>query len=293
MSFQITTPSKTFLLGEYVALIGGPAIILTTEPRFELIATTSHTPDVEGIHEKSPAGKWIQQNSDCYQPYHIQFIDPYRGLGGFGASSAQFVMLVALKNHLQSSPLNDFDLLNDYEKFAWNGEGIAPSGADLIAQLHGEICFFHKSKKEIKTFSWPFKDIGYCLIHTGNKLATHIHLKQLTNFNGAELERITFSGLASMEKNDSESFIKAIGNYAITLQLQGLIAEQTQDILKQLACCPEILIAKGCGALGADVILTIFNRQKQNEVVLWLKEKNFNVIVYGYEVAKGLSINVH
>ena len=32
----LSAPGKTFLVGEYVALAGGPSIVLATEPRFEL-----------------------------------------------------------------------------------------------------------------------------------------------------------------------------------------------------------------------------------------------------------------
>ena len=33
---NIVIPAKTFLVGEYLALTGGPSIILTTTPCFEL-----------------------------------------------------------------------------------------------------------------------------------------------------------------------------------------------------------------------------------------------------------------
>ena len=47
-------PAKTFLLGEYVAIVGGAAIILTTTPGFEVRLVD--TGDVTGIHPSSPAG---------------------------------------------------------------------------------------------------------------------------------------------------------------------------------------------------------------------------------------------
>lgn len=293
MSFLITVPSKTFLLGEYVALKGGPAIILTTEQRFTLVVTNqiSDSIKVEGINFESPAGKLIKRDVDFYRNYHIQFIDPYHSLGGFGASSAQFVMLKALKQYANNKKINDIDLLNDYMTLAWDGKGMPPSGADLIAQLHGGICFFHKSEKKLQIFSWPFINLQFCLIHTGNKLATHTHLKELVNFNETKLEKIVQAGLESLRNSNDKGMIEAIRNYANMLQSQGLVAEQTQILLDQLSLNSNILAAKGCGALGTDVIFMLFNKQKQDDVISWLKQKKFNVIVYGHEAAKGLDIH--
>ena len=52
-------PAKTFLLGEYAALAEASAIILTTTPCFEL--SLSSKKGLSGIHPKSPAGLWWQQ----------------------------------------------------------------------------------------------------------------------------------------------------------------------------------------------------------------------------------------
>lgn len=289
---SISVPSKTFLLGEYVALKGGPALILSTELRFELIATNQEheASKSQDIHPESPAGKLIAQNPDFYQHYHMRFIDPYQGLGGFGASSAQFVMVEALKHHVQSTEIQDVELLKGYEKVAWDGKGLAPSGADIIAQRHGGLCYFHKVENKVQIFSWPFTDLDYCLIHTGNKLATHQHLKQLTTINTSYLEEIVHGGVTSLEKSDSKRFIEAINQYAQALQSQGFVAKQTQKILQHLSSNPEILAAKGCGALGSDVVLILFNRSRKKNVISWIKQKNLHVIVYGHHLAKGLEI---
>jgi mevalonate kinase len=292
MTFQITVPSKTFLLGEYVALKGGPTLILSTEPRFKLIAALNPSKITEPtiMHPESPAGKLVSKYKDFYQNYTIQFIDPYRGLGGFGASTAQFVTLVALKNYIQSTEIKPFELLKEYKKLAWDGEGMAPSGADLISQLYGQLCYFQQAKTEIQSFTWPFEELEYGLIHTGNKLATHTHLKGLSNLNIGKLEETIMAGVKSIEQKESHLFIEAIKNYATLLQAQGLMAKTTEDMLKELNAYPDIVAAKGCGALGADVILILFKKNKECEVINWVKERNLNMIAYGYKLAKGLNI---
>ena len=290
--FELTVPSKTFLLGEYVALKGGPVLVLTTEKYFKLLVTLNREQkiDVQGIHMKSPAGKLIKSKVDFYKHYAIKFIDPYPNLGGFGASTAQFIMVMALKKHISSQSIQDVEFLEEYNKFAWDGEGIPPSGADLVSQLHGKICFFHKVKKEVKTFVWPFSDVEYGLIHTGSKLVTYTYLKKLSDFNELALAPIVQAALVSLNDANSKSFIECIKNYADVLQAQDLVAEKTQEILKLLAENPDILACKGCGALGADVILILFKSSKKNDVISWVKENMLNLVVCGQKTAHGLDI---
>lgn len=290
---EISVPSKTFLLGEYAVLKGSGAILLSSTPRFKLMATsdTQKALKAEGIHPESPAGKLLDSNRDFYQRYHMKFVDPYNGLGGFGASSAQFVMVYALKNIVSSQKINDFDMLETYEKFAWNGEGLPPSGVDLISQLHGKICFFSKKNKILNQYSWPFPDLGYCLIHTGTKLATHFHLRETLSFNEQALEKIVQEGLESLEKKSSRHFIESINQYASALHSQNLVAEHTKNILKKLSEHEAVLSSKGCGALGADVIFILYELDKQDAILSLMGELKLNVISYGNDVSNGLEFS--
>lgn len=292
MTFQLTVPSKTFLLGEYAALKEGPALILLTEPYFKIVAKwqPSETLELNVFHPESPAGKLIKKHKDFYQDYAINYIDPYQGLGGFGASTAQFIMLEGLRHYVKSIRIDPFDLLDEYKTLAWNGEGLAPSGADLIGQLYGQLCYFQRARKHIQSFAWPFKELEYGLIHTGNKLATHQHLKELTRLNTSGLEAVAMSGIKSIEQKDSNRFIEAIKDYAQILQFQGLTAKPTEEILKHLCSNPAIMAAKGCGALGSDVILIIFQRNNESDVMSWLKQNKLNLVSCGYKLAEGLTI---
>jgi mevalonate kinase len=291
-SYQISVPSKTFLLGEYIVLQGGPAMLLTTAPRFTLLAVKQLKSQIkmQGIHKDSPAGKFVKRYAALFQAYSLNFVDEYHGLGGFGASGAQFLMVAVLKQYLDKQSLNEVLLLKEYQTFAWDGKGCPPSGVDLIAQMHGGICYFYKMKNQIQTFSWPFQDLDYGLIHTGNKLATHEHLKQLAHLNVNDLEKIVIQGKLSMEQQNSQSFLDSILNYTTLLMEKNLMTTQTQMYLKQLTECKGILAKKGCGALGADVIVIFFKRG-DNSVINWLREKKFNVITYGHHVEKGLDLS--
>ncbi len=45
MKVEFSVPCKTFILGEYAVLKGGPGILVGTEPRFILQAKYSDTPE--------------------------------------------------------------------------------------------------------------------------------------------------------------------------------------------------------------------------------------------------------
>jgi mevalonate kinase len=291
-SLEISAPSKTFLLGEYAVLRGKGAILLATEPRFRLRVTPHHqdAPAIEGIHAASPAGKMLASDSAFYSQYRLQFIDPFKGLGGFGASSAQFLMLYALKQFIHAEEINDLDLLTVYRKFAWQGEGEPPSGADLICQRYGHLSYFSKQDNQLTQLAWPFPKLSYVLIHTGTKLATHEHLKGALHFNENALEKIVQLGLESLENKKAEDFVASINQYAHALQDQQLLAENTQNMLQQLCSHQAILAGKGCGALGADVIIIFYNNDKHDVILTLLKQLQCNVITHGNHTSHGLEI---
>lgn len=204
MNCQLSVPAKTFILGEYLVLRGGKSILLTSHPSFVLNVTKGENKTrirCKHIHNESPAGDFINRHLNFYQNFNLEFFDPYKGIGGLGASSAQFALIYALKMQLKKLVDEDlFHALEAYSHSAWNGEGIAPSGADIIAQLKGGLCLFHPEKQTIKNMEWPFSSLDYCLIHTNNKIATHNHLKSLDGLDVKGLANIVEDGLNSLEK---------------------------------------------------------------------------------------------
>lgn len=292
MSLQLSVPSKTFVLGEYVALNGGPAIVLCTAPRFELYAEKkSSNAQYQNIHPQSPAGKLIAKNS-FYRNYNLNFIDPYHGLGGLGASSAQFAMVYALQKNTQH--LTDDEILaalDLYQEYAWDGEGVPPSGADVVAQLKGGLCFFHKERKILTNFSWPFEECCFYLIHTGHKIATHEYLKNIGEEDYSELESVIFSGLESIQKKNSHDFVRAIQLYAAILGKKQLVAEHTKKLLEKISLQTGVLAAKGCGALGADIIFVLLNNQYESQFEAWTKLQKLHVISQGCKVSSGFLLS--
>src|SRR5262249_128237 len=117
MKLQLTVPSKTYLVGEYLSLQGGPALLLNTAPRFKLTVNEKTAGDNHAFFPvESPAGKYLKKYQKFFKKFSLTFHDPYDGKGGFGASSAQFCLLAAFKNYYQKNKITLMDLLAEYKK---------------------------------------------------------------------------------------------------------------------------------------------------------------------------------
>ncbi len=303
MLFSLSIPSKTFLLGEYITLVGGPALVLNTEPRFQLqvdYQTPSKKVIVHGISTTSPAGKFIAHHAKQFKGYTLTFIDPHQTQGGFGASSAQFALVSMLVKFLLKMPTmkklrNDFiheDILPSYQQFAWNGVGIKPSGADVVTQLQGQLAYYHRAKNKIESFVWPFAQYDFCLLRTGHKVATHLHLKQLSAATNRQWSKIALAGLQSLKQKNTRGFAQAIRAYAQAMQQQNLVTPQTQNLLRLIAARDEVLAAKGCGALGADVIFVMLEKKRGRYFQTWAQKQGLDVVFLGNQVSEGFCINL-
>lgn len=291
MKLEITVPSKTFLLGEYLTLTGGPALLLSTYPRFKMIVNNCKNSSVKmNIADHSPAAKFLRMNQNIFDKFSLNFIDPYSGLGGFGASSAQFCMLVALKEYLMKSELKIPELLNQYKSVSWNGSGYPPSGLDVISQLHGGLLYYHKRLNIIKKFIWPFSDLSICLIHTNNKILTHCYLEELLQLNVSGLKGIVDDALQALENRDKSAFCNAINSYSDALIKKKLTCDKTCDLLNLIHRNKNVIALKGCGALGADVICILIPNDSKGNFMKWAESENLNVIGIDNYVNEGVTI---
>ncbi|MDP3561560.1 MAG: hypothetical protein Q8R83_05205 [Legionellaceae bacterium] len=261
-------PAKTFLVGEYVALFGGPAIVLTTTPCFEI--TLYEQDGLQGIHPESPAGKWwIKQN---IQFHGLSWFDPYQGLGGMGASSAQFLGAYLASAYFKKNAITQESILKAYIESAWQGQGIAPSGYDVLAQnLHG--CVYINQQQNIShTYSWPFQNLAFILLRTGNKLATHNHLNNLKQIEGIDkLAVISESAHQAFCSVNEQRLIDTVKAYYQQLLAMHLVTDETANAIHLLQQQQDIFAAKGCGALGADVLLILVSASNLEQ-----KKRQFN-----------------
>ena len=260
---RLSVPSKSFFLGEYLALVGGPALLAATLPRFELRLRPG-SGVFRGVDPASPAGRLIAANIGAFGCLDLEFFDPHAGAGGWGASAAQFLMCYAALERIganrahQRAPRIDIGrLLSAYVGLAWDGHGYPPSGADIVAQLEGTIVEFAKADGVTRTHVWPFDDLEFFFLPTGNKVATHEHLRDLGRLDSTAFSAHAHSACAALSSRDSRRFVEAMCGYADELERQALVHPDTLALLQRLDALPGVLACKGCGALGADVVVAI------------------------------------
>lgn len=253
-------PAKTFLLGEYAAITGAPAIILTTSPGFKV--ALSEKPGLHDIHPNSPAGRWWLKQEIMHAG--LQWHDPYQGCGGMGASSAQFLGAYLASTYIKKKIPTKEDMLAAYMQVAWRGNGLPPSGYDVIAQSQQGSVFIERRKNLLQSYSWPFKDLSVLLLHTGEKLATHEHLKNLklpTDIK--QLTAIVERAKLAFEMEESKGIVEAVNAYHQQLNTMNLVAAHSKQHIESFQKNPDILAVKGCGALGSDVILLLIHTQDE------------------------------
>ncbi len=236
MFIQLTAPSKTFILGEYLVLYGGAALLVNTYPEFVLKVYHAEKAKITGIHPDSPTNKLLSDHRDLLRCYHIDFNDPYGKKGGFGASSAQFLMCYMLIRYLRGEDVSDQSfsfmntMLNDYRQYSFQPKAISPSGADLIAQFYGALTYYDKKNSIYQSYSWPFPNIGFYLLHMQEKVSTHLHLQTLSAFPYHELQDCLAPLQQHINNGEEQQFINTVNQYAKILEQLDLVIEHSVQV---------------------------------------------------------------
>lgn len=296
MLIQLTAPSKTFLLGEYLALHGGSALLINTNPRFVVKVYNSDKAKITGIHPDSPTNKMLADYHSLLRYYHIDFHDPYTKKGGFGASSSQFLMCYMLIRYLQGENIWDKSfafmdkLLTDYRQYSLQPNATPPSGADLIAQFHGAMTYYDNNNGVHRSYSWPFPNLGFYLLHTGSKLSTHLHLQTLPPFPYQQLEDCLALLQQNIDNCEEQQFINTVNQYAQILEQLNFVIDHTQQLLTQVRKITGVLAAKGCGAMGADTIVVIVNKKQKANFLRWTRIHKMKIIADERKLSSGLAV---
>jgi mevalonate kinase len=277
MNWQI--PAKTFLLGEYAALAGAGAILLTTSPCFE--TSLKEESLTNAIHPESPAGKWWSrhQSTLANTSFGMSWKDPYHGQGGLGASSAQFLGAYLSSCHVSGIEPNHEALLEYYYESAWSGKGLKPSGYDVLAQSQRGCVYINRQQEIMQSYAWPFEDLAFILVHSGHKLATHHHLQSTTLPNAVDvLANLVEQGKQAFEEKDSAGLLQAVSDYQKELSRLNLTAEPTLRLIEAIKSQLKVLAVKGCGAMGADVLLLIVANTELDTQTDYLNTKGWMVL---------------
>lgn len=288
MNYRLQIPGKTFCCGEYAALVGGPAILVATKPGFEIRFIKKTVKTVNPFHHQSPAGAYFDQHASFFSNWTIEFQDHYNGRGGFGASTAQFLGLAYFKasqdasiNQIQKRVWDDYQAVN---KTLTPELGVSqlPSGYDLWAQMIGGVSLVKrlsmvpKSAFENQRTEWPFNDMDFIIVPTGFKVATHTHLGELNTDSLESLSATSQRVVDAWKVADSAQFIGTMNAWQQALGNLNLVHSKTIELVYSLSRHREILFAKGCGALGADILFIVFKRGAHNAIKTILSEMKLN-----------------
>lgn len=148
-------------------------------------------------------------------------------------------------------------MLTTFVEVAWDGRGLPPSGVDIVAQLEGGLVEFARADGMPCKHAWPFDDLEFYFVPTGNKVTTHEHLRGLGSVDVTVLSVHANSACEALRSRDSAQFVEAMRGYADELERQSLVHPDTLALLQRLDVLPGVLARKGCGALGADVVVAI------------------------------------
>lgn len=257
--------SKSFLLGEYLALRGGPCLLVATEPRFELHINKKGKGN-NIFHPASPAGRLWDLHKELTKNWSASFNSPFGA--GVGASSAEFLLLhsaIQVNRTLSHEAQHEPDLMLILKDFSEMSE-VKASGADLVAQLKGGVTLFERNLGKIRQQPWGFQDLSFLFFSTGVKVPTHEHLASLGSWSDTALSEAVEKGVSGWLYSNPEAFASAVNATRRELQALGFEAPTTTAILAELQRDSRIVAAKGCGALGADTVLLLCKIEHRDEL---------------------------
>lgn len=290
---RTSIPGKVFLIGEYGVLAGLPAWVATVSPRFTFHSGVDAAP---GFHPESPAGRLLREESS--EPKICgTFIDPWKGLGGFGRSTAEFAFSAYARG--MRDPLAVWEL---YQRVCAGGsESFPPSGADLVAQWRGGVIEWNpemKSAQDITAACLKLPILLFSATHLENrKTVTHSHLESLSVANSREkfttdlrtlLAPIIDRAKAGLSENNPFEIGHAFSDYAFALASLGLEAAFVKKEREALSRIPGVLGVKGCGALQTDALLVMvdsLSNGRRIDAIIEYAEREFGLKL----LARGLS----
>ena len=252
-------PSKTFLVGEYSALVEEGCLILNTRPRF------------------------IQLENG-------QFLDPHQQKGGFGASSAKWLckylfnenLTKSEKEHIFDLNRNKLDsklaikLRDAYQKEIKQSEPtlkIIPSGVDVLSQCIGQVAYIDIKRGVFRSLTWPFKDLNFLIFPTGNKAFTLEHLKGNIKIQNCKL--LSYKSQKVIDafcKHEKYKFLDTLEDFDCNLEQLGLCSQETLQLKSRIKKYFIDVVVKGCGALGMDTLLLVCASDMFSDVKSFIKE---------------------
>lgn len=272
-------PSKVFLIGEYAVVRGGDCVMFAIEPYFEWKkGDAAFTPAPE-----SAAGRiW----SDELTKSGKSFIDPYQSQGGFGASGAHFIT-AALENGLTSIE----QVLELYHRMHEDLPD-PPSGSDMAVQWEGGAIRYAKPHW-IEDLTEIVEGLPLLVFSAtsipGRKLATHVALENLAEFDSEPLETLVYNSVRALRAHDHPELGRILTEYAEELARLGLETEPARKDREFFRQFPGVLGVKGTGAGLNDAVLVLYSDLANvDTLVSAARERGLKLITRELRLARGV-----
>ncbi len=275
--------------------MGGHAGVLTHDPYFEanFKKATEFCSDTNPIfHPKSPAGQILEKcgrniNSKAY----IEFNDPHDLAGGFGRSTAEFITAkyaLDLKKN-QHNSIDFFHTWNEYRNIFKEHQNI-PSGYDLLAQcqntlfenlslyeqyrtkkypMSGQLSVISTEENEVKILKSDklFSGLNILVFKTKKKIKTHEHLEGLKKEKFEHLKASSLIVTNAYDTKNQQTFLNALQAFDLQLLKLNLKCVATLKVIDRIQKIKGVSYARGCGALGADVLAVFYHGTGFKELV--------------------------
>ncbi len=283
MTYHI--PGKTFLIGEYSALVEGSILGLATKSGFEV--KPIHTTNFQfPFSLSSPAGVLWKRSAQN----HFQFTDEMNA-GGFGKSTAEYlsVLIPALENRKSKTSLQE-SFPEIRKNYITDSEisGARVSGLDLAIQYFGSVTHFDSKLNKYKSTGWNFPTLEFFLIETGIKVKTHEHIQTLDLKKINHFPSVSDPLVDLYFKNNSDDFVRGLNEWTQFLISENLVHANSMDLRSKLLTNAEILSAKPCGAMGADVMLVLCHLEKASVVKHKISELGLSIKATSKDLAAGI-----
>ncbi|NQZ19496.1 MAG: hypothetical protein HRT44_09615 [Bdellovibrionales bacterium] len=180
------------------------------------------------------------------------------------------------------------EYVSQYQKCA--GGEYKPSGADLVAQVCGGLCWYDGMNFNAEALSWPFPGYEMLVFHTGKKMETHEHLKDLKSLNLQQLIPILLAGRTSLDQKNLKVFCESVNYYYDALNELGLSDSTVYDSVMTLRDSEMVLGAKGCGALGMDTVIVVCESTNKEKVKELANQQDFQFISSTEKLHQGVSL---
>lgn len=268
-------PAKTFLVGEYSALVGGSVLGLATGPGFEVTYSVEENAK-NSFHPQSPAGILSQENQALLKNKKIEIADLFNNLGGFGRSTAEYLSVLI---PLLQTTTKDFSTIRRQYQEITAKSGAKASGADLAIQYFGRVTVLDEERNICTPSDWKLKDHDFILVSTGQKIKTHEHISQIDSNRLQSFPKISNPIVNSYIQGSAAEFILGLKEWSTFLEAEGLTHPYSLELKAALQKNPDVICAKPCGAMGADVIAILCLKEKSP--VLQQELLAMNLVIQG------------